>query len=304
MVGIFHEWKFESSRLRFYGVIWMNVIISANDNYFVATKVMIISFLQNNNFEHHDIYFLYNEMNTTYIKNIKKSIEKKYDVSFIPVYIGVKEFVDFPVSHHFSIETYFRFLVGDILPQNESRALWLDVDMIVLRSLKSFYYQDFEGKSLVVCKSINKNPQEILNKLGCPKMAVYFNAGTILFNLDRVRTKKLIDYKNYFENNRQNITWLDQDILNGMYALDIKINDYKKYNRQFFNEEVFSENDMIEIENDTVILHYIGSLKPWNKNYTNQCAEYWTHYFKLSFSRYELFFLRVLRKFKRLICTR
>lgn len=262
----------------------MNILLAANEKYYLATKVMLASLLENNAFEHHNIYFLNNMMSEKSIRNLKKYVEKECRATFIPIKVNMEDFEEFPLSHHFSIETYFRFLVQDILPENEQRVMWLDVDMVVLKSLYDFYYQDFDEKSLIVCKSINKNPQALLDKLQCPPGTIYFNAGMILFNLEKVRRYKLVDYRNYYEKNKERITWLDQDILNGMYALDTKIVDYKKYNLQFFNETIWSENDLKQIEGETVILHYIGNIKPWSEGYTNSCAKYWYQYAKESFS--------------------
>lgn len=236
----------------------MNILVSANDNYVLPLMVMLTSLLETNSYEHHKIYFLYSDVQEHNITDLCQYVDKRYDAEVIPCPIDARSFQEFPISHHFSIETYYRFLVQDIIPTTEERVLWLDADIIVKKSIEDFYNQDFEGKHLVVCRSINKDPQSLLNKLNCPSGTVYFNAGVILFNLKLVRNIALADYHEYYIAHKEGITWLDQDILNGMYALKTKIADYRIYNRQMFSENVYSAAERTDMDNNTAIVHYIG----------------------------------------------
>lgn len=256
----------------------MNFLVAANKDYIYPLKVMLTSLLESNPGEHHNVYFLYSAVPKSMIQAIKTYIENKYDCDFIDKYIVETDFADFPVSHHFSIETYYRFLAQNIVPASEDRVLWLDADMIVRKSLKEFYYQEFDGNTLVVCQSINKNPQELLTKLGCPEGTVYFNAGTILFNLQKLRKVTLRDYQDFYVKNKDRITWLDQDIFNAMYARETKVCDYRVYNMQMFSATKFTEEELQFIESQTAILHYIGGIKPWHSSFANPCKQYWTYY--------------------------
>ena len=252
----------------------MNFIVAANEKYMYPLKIMLTSLLDSNREEFHHIYFLYSNVLEKTIATLKKYLEKTFKCQFLPHHIVSEDFKDFPVSHHFSIETYYRFLAQDIIPSSEDRVLWLDADMIIRKPLKDFYYQDFEGNTLVACSSINKNPQELLDKLGCPEGTVYFNAGTILFNLKKLRNVTLRDYREFYEQNKDRITWLDQDILNSMYALNVKIADYRIYNMQMFSDPI-SEEEEKAITETSAILHYIGGTKPWHEHYANQLGKYW-----------------------------
>ncbi len=252
----------------------MNFLVAANEKYMHPLKVMLTSLLNNNKGESHNIYFLYSSVRNDTVVSLKKYVEKNFECNFNPRCIQEEDFKEFPVSHHFSIETYYRFLAQDIVPRSEDRVLWLDADMIVRKPLFEFYYQDFEGKSLVACKSINTNSQALLDRLGCPQGAVYFNAGIILFNLNKLRKVKLKDYYEFYEQNKEKIMWLDQDILNSMYALDVKILDYRIYNMQMFSNPVSTEDRKI-VESMSVVLHYIGNEKPWNDGYANPYKKFW-----------------------------
>ncbi len=257
----------------------MNLLISANNTYLSPLKIMLTSFCESNQNEHHHIYFLYGDVDEKELLSIGAYFEKHYDVTFTATKINTEDFKQFPISHHFSIETYYRFLVTDILPMEEDRVLWLDIDIIVKKSLYDFYYQDFQGNMIAACKSINKNPQTLLDQLGCPAGTVYFNAGVILFNLKLIRTKYTVDdFFSYYVSHKDRITWLDQDILNGVFALQTRIHDYHLYNYQMFNEECLQKSDLKFIETHTAIIHYIGAKKPWHSEYQNPCKKYWRKY--------------------------
>lgn len=278
----------------------MNFLVSANKNYMYPLKVMLTSLLESNPGEHHHIYFLHSGVPLRIILALQSYVEKRYDCDFHVTKICEEDFIIFPVSHHFSIETYYRFLVQDIVPASENRVLWLDVDMIVRKSLHDFYYQDFDGNTLIVCKSINKDPQTLLTKLGCPKGTVYFNAGAILFNLDILRNISIKDYYDFYLNNKERITWLDQDILNAMYALKTKVCDYRIYNMQMFSDTSLTRDELHFIERNTAILHYIGSAKPWHVDYKNPCKHYWLYYEKMALTFKDRVFLLCKKIYKRL----
>ena len=257
----------------------MNLLLSANNTYLSPLTTMLTSFCENNLNEHHHIYFLYGDVDNKKLEAIGSFFEKHYDVTFTTKRISEDAFKQFPISHHFSIETYYRFLVTDILPAEEERVLWLDIDIIVRKPLYDFYYQDFEGNMIAACKSINKTPEALLEKLGCPSGTIYFNAGVILFNLGLIRKKYTVsDFYNYFYTHKDKITWLDQDILNGVFALQTKIHDYHLYNYQMFSEDRFQKTEIDYIKAHTAIIHYIGAKKPWHSGYINPCKTFWRKY--------------------------
>src|SRR5699024_580953 len=139
--------------------------------------------------------------------------------------------------------------------------------------------QDFCGKHIVACQSINENSLELIKKLELPEDSLYFNAGVILFNLKSIRVD--IEPKSYFkyiEENSEKITWLDQDVLNVIYNQKTKFADKERYNYQVFSNRKFTPQNLQTIQNETAIIHYIGPLKPWHFQYENDLKkEYWKY---------------------------
>ncbi len=263
----------------------MNILIAINDGYFKPAKVMLTSLCENNTYEEHSVYMLYSNLKPENIEDMKRALSK-YKCDVRPIYVTDKAFEGLPVSHHFSIETYYRFLMQTMVPETLERILWLDADIIIKGSLKDFYYQDFEDNYIAVCKSINKKPEELIRKLCLPDNTVYFNAGIILFNLSKIR--KEMDPKQYFDYAKEHadrITWLDQDILNAIFYDKKIVCDYQKYNYQHFTDNNITKDEEQSIDSNTIVLHYIGSIKPWHYKYQGYTLKYYRKYAK----RYETF---------------
>ena len=256
----------------------MNILIAINDGYYIPAKVMLTSLCENNRFEKHNVYLLYSQLKDYNIEDLKTTMAS-YGCIVNPVFVDDKNFEGLPVSHHFSIETYYRFLMQSKVPESLDRILWLDADMIIKGSLKEFYYQRFEDNYVVVCESINKDPSILIKKLCLPEGTTYFNAGIILFNLEMIRRE--INPRVYFEYARDHadrITWLDQDILNVIFAEKKKIDDYRIYNYQHFTNHIIPPSEKKILDNDTVVLHYIGSVKPWHFKYIGYTYKYYRKY--------------------------
>lgn len=277
----------------------MNIFISADDNYIQPAQIMLTSFLINNKYEKHTIYFMHS---TTLKSNIEKlkSIVKSFGSDFIAIQITLESFKDFVATERFPVNIYYRLSIPSFLPEDEERALWLDVDLVVNDSLEEFYNQDFEGKAFVACKDIEKR-EEHLKKLGLSPDTDYINSGVILFNLSLMRKITLNDYYNFFVEHQDVIAWPDQDILNGMFVNHIKVLGNDKYNVQVSNWRFNNEYDL----NKASIIHYIGNSKPWFKTYTNPAAEIWDKYHAVAFNK-GIFYLssrKLHRKIEKIIYT-
>ena len=131
--------------------------------------------------------------------------------------------------------------------------------MIVRCSLCDLFKTNIENNYIGgVIDIIYKENTERLN------LEKYVNAGVLLINLKKWRQENIEQQLfDYTINNRKNIVWWDQDVLNvvlqnGIIYIDKKWNlqttpycidtDYKKYLKQNSN---------------TAIIHYVSNDKPW-----------------------------------------
>ncbi len=258
----------------------MNILLAVNAKYLKPAMTLIQSLYDNEDASIH-IYMLHSSLSDNDVAKLKRFTDER-KVGLTVIKVNGEMLGDMPLSHHFSIETYYRFFAQSLLPDSVDRILWMDSDMIVNRSIGEFYNQSFDGNLLCVCESINKNPKELLVKLELPLNSKYFNAGIILFDLKAIRES--IDpeaYFDYIRANREKITWLDQDVLNVFYNTKSKFCPTYIYNNQFFSETVFSKEELTAMELTVSVYHYIGAIKPWQYKYENDLFKlYWKYALK------------------------
>lgn len=272
----------------------MNIFISADDKYILPAQVMLTSFFKNNNSETYTIYFMHRN---TQKENINKleALVKTFNSEFVPIQITADNFKDFTATERFPIEVYFRLSIPSLLPESEERALWLDIDLIVNKSLFDFYNQPFDEKVFIACRDTYVK-EEHIKKLGLSSCETYINSGVILFNLPEMRKVTLNDYYEFFEENKDVIVFPDQDILNSFFENRIKILGSNNYNVQILD---WRRNDYDL--NSASIIHYVGPFKPWSKVYTNPAAEMWDKYYALTFNKGKSYILlqKLHRKFEK-----
>src|SRR5690606_20106481 len=115
----------------------------------------------------------------------------------------------------------------------------------------------------------------------------YYNSGVLLMNLELQR--QIINEKKIFEfveKNHKKLIMPDQDILNCLYSKQIKSLDEKLYNydAMYYRYYKFMDDewDMDRVIKDTVIIHFCGKKKPWEKNYSGRFHALYKHYEKMA----------------------
>lgn len=257
----------------------MDIAIAVNDRYTPYAYVMLTSL-----FVHHTegalaVYILQSDL-TEESKQLLRALGEAYGqkIFFVTVSLqralaglgeAAQETADaLPTTENWSKEMYYRLLLGELLPQETARALYLDVDTIVNGSLWDFYLQDMEGMELaaaddpMVQGNFSQEQQELfLNK----EDVRYFNSGVLLYNLETIR--KRYTFASYIDIARQynyRLTNPDQDILNFLHAGKVKYVDNTRYNVFSQTAEMaYGGYDYIAAQG--VVIHFAGR-KPWNYN--------------------------------------
>ena len=207
----------------------MNIATALNRKYLEYTAVMLCSLCENNH-EHIDAYILHSELTDKDINTLKNSLSK-YDITIIPLMINRSDFdTRLPRNSQWSIETYYRLMLMDILPDNIDRILYLDVDLIINGSVEEFYHVDFKGYEVIVAD--DSNDKRSRDTFGSKQAEMfkdmldngfrYFNADVMLFNVQEIRkthnfntymkaveewdyAKKTIFYNELLEKMQQNL---------------------------------------------------------------------------------------------------
>ena len=149
------------------------------------------------------------------------------------------------MSTHFTPYAMLR-LFADEIPQLPNKILYLDADVIVRRSLVSFYQQDLTGTEFVGV--LDYWGRFFFHNLHEHKVLDYVNSGVLLLNLPEIRKTNLFARVRHLLQTRT-VLMPDQTALN-RYAREKKIAP-RRYNEQY------------KLQPDTVIQHFTTSFRFW-----------------------------------------
>lgn len=272
----------------------INIAVALNSKYMRYTYVMLTSLFINEPQEMIRVFVLHNDL-TKEDKEQLEELTRQYDNEILFLHIAKEDFPkDLPTTEAWTIEMYFRLLLLDVLPEETDRLLYIDVDMIINKSIKEVYQTDFEGKNFCVCADMatvfpfSKEHAELFAE-HIRNGFTYFNSGLMLWNVKKLRAENY-NFRRYMElaeRVKDKLMAPDQDILNYMHLNQVKYLDEYQYNlfsRLAYNRDVHYE----DVKKETTIIHYAG-MKPWEGEYLHYDIEQlWWDYAKKTPFYYEL----------------
>ena len=231
----------------------INVCLSCDENYAQYAGVVIASILANAKAEDSLHFYILdgNISNDSKEKILSLKYIKDCDIEFVP--INRSDFEDYKMvkTHpYISLAACYRLKLSSLLP-NVDKVIYLDCDVSVCSSLSELFNINLQDNVMagvldIDIKRKNRNPK-------------YINSGVLLMDLDKMRTQNIEgQFLNYTKDNINNIEMGDQEIINAVLADKMLIID-PKYNVQsecFIRRSSFTKSP--------VIVHYIGSQKPWH----------------------------------------
>lgn len=270
----------------------ITIAFATDNNYVELLATAVISTLKNaKNDSFIDFKILHNNLtdeNQRIIHSLTEPFEN-CDIEFINSNNFVKDFdLEKYMSiredyHYVSLVTYYRFFLPRLFP-NLEKILYLDIDIVVLEDLWEFFNTDLTNCIAGVIKDTGlstfiKNNKYFFEKERAvdylknrlnKKTLDYFNAGIILFNLDKMRKDDTESKLWEFAQENSPLPYQDQDILNAVLENKVKYVDLK-YN-------VSQDYDF----KNPAILHFLGPKKPHNAGKKNNYFHYYWDYFKLT----------------------
>ena len=200
----------------------MNIATALNKKYVTYTGVMLRSLCMNNPVSIR-AFILHSELENSDIQGLIHSL-KDFDIELVPLMVDSKKFSDrLPRNIQWSIETYYRLMLMDILPTDIDRLLYIDVDIIINKSLEEVYKIDFDGNEIIA--TVDSCGKKSWDKFGIKQKEMfasmvklgyqYFNAGFMLLNVREIRRKyNFHTYLQIIEEWNYQMEAPDQDILN------------------------------------------------------------------------------------------
>lgn len=237
----------------------LNIFVATNDSYYPRLRVFANTLAKHN--QNVFLTVLYSDLSAKNREGFKK-ISKKINLDCRLISVNEQRSKKYQLIHQITVETYYRFLLLNIYP-DEERAMWMDIDAIVTGDLSTYYYDDFEDNYVMACPG--NNVKKHLERLGLNTNGCYFNAGMIIFNLEKIRR----DFNNDFlyeayEKNEARIKFSDQDVLNIVFADKVKQEPNRRFNYIVTSGQKYSFKEIKAIANDNVVIHYIRHIKAWH----------------------------------------
>lgn len=283
----------------------VSVVLAADDYYVPYVSTLLGSLAATSNtIDTYDITVFHKNITPQNQALLQLSIEGKDNIHlrFCNMSGRLDEFEGLATKWHITVETYFRLFIPEIMAKYE-KVLYLDGDMIIKRDVAELFRESVDGYLLAACRdvdmagvytsnlveaenTINKDMKEHIDTVvGLKDPYAYFQAGVLLLNLSEMRkfhtTKEYLDIAT-----KQKWEYLDQDILNHVARgkvkyLDLKWNvlydwEYVRIKDVISKAPVWVFKEYMASRKTPYIIHYGGSIKPWQRADADMANEYWS----------------------------
>lgn len=197
------------------------------------------------------------------------TLKRVHSIEFSIYEIDSEKFDHFKLSAHFSIAVYFRLLATEVLPKELEKVLYLDSDLVVIGSLHELYNLDISEYALAAWGHPIVSTKKRLEM----QSDRYFNSGVMLINLQAWRCDQIaLRACDFVKKHPQKIKFPDQDALNKI------VDGNFLHLPQKWNALVDLSTGQSQVNEETAIAHFVGSLKPWQAWCFNPAKKiYWTY---------------------------
>ncbi|ARS51729.1 glycosyltransferase family 8 protein [Kushneria konosiri] len=246
----------------------LNVVLASDDNYALWMGVVMFSCLEKNLSKKNMCFYV---IDGGISKDNKDKIEKmagSYQSSVQWITPCGESLQGLPIKRY-GIATYYRLLLGQLLPQHVSKVIYLDCDLLIADDLKCLWEHDLSGHVLgavenlgIASPSLNLERQQ------------YFNAGVLLIDMYQWREKgtddKLITV---MKKAGDKYRYLDQDALNTIFKYswsrlplrwNIQPSFWSKIEKSKWNITGYKKEDYFLALEKPGAIHFLAKSKPWN----------------------------------------
>lgn len=247
--------------------------LAFDSKYAIGAGVCITSIIKNNTNTNCIFHLFYSEIDRTDIIKIQKLSENEH--TEINLYKIENIFSSFPTFSHFSHAIYYRLIIANELAPICDKVLYVDADMVCINTLDHLFTIDTKDIVIAAVPDADSVCAKKKNNFNLSKN--YFNSGLMLIDTQNWE-KNNISAKAFYLiiKNHDTFEYPDQDALNIAADRLILFID-KKWNH------LFRINSDIGLPpRETAIIHYVGSFKPWLRNYPHPATEYFNKYKKCS----------------------
>ena len=272
----------------------IQIALNIDNKYIYPCLVLLTSLLDNQaNTSFYNIHILigqkFSKRNIFKIKTLIK--EKGGNNTKINFYKIGNDFNRATHGYYISVADYYRIALPSLLPDVD-KIIYIDTDVINFKDLSEMYSINFE-KNIYFKGTLDQIG--LINELGnIRNIKKYTNAGVLLMNLKLIRKdgieKQLRDYiKTHFLNHHDQtalnaVCYKNLGVLSIKYASFVfnSFDELQKFNIQQSRLYRYRYKELEKAFYDPTLLHYVGYVKPWHRNYNKINGEYWWYYAKKS----------------------
>lgn len=156
---------------------YLNICLSSDDNYAQHLGVTIVSLIKAHPEQRLNIYVLDSGISLENKEKILSLCHELVKIEFKSIDVNLFQNIKISSKSYFTSAIFNRFHIPEIFSQLD-RILYLDVDIVVMQNLTSFYTMDLTGYALGMVRDWNENGvKKSIN------VQSYYNSGVMLFDI-------------------------------------------------------------------------------------------------------------------------
>ena len=244
----------------------VHIALAFDDKYAMPAGVTITSVIENNDSLHFCFHLLVDNVSIANIAKLKKLVQ--YNVSIKIYYLNANFDInpDTLVLGYLSAVSCVRFILPALLHSQVKKFLYLDSDILCLKSISELYNTDISNYVAGVIPD-DKPMQNEIKTLYSIDAEKYFNSGVLLINTEKWMENDLTNKCIKKVNDGNIYRFADQDVLNILLEnktilLPIKYNTKIQISISCKEEQLIAPY--------TVLLHYVTGYKPWYQTFDSK----------------------------------
>lgn len=256
----------------------MNIVYASNDAYARHLGASLCSLYdRNESCAEIQVYILSMQISRENREALEE-IAARYDRKLTMIEMGDLEarFGSAVDTGGYDISIMLRLFMGEVLPDDVERVLYLDCDTVILQPLRHLWKEDL-GDAVVGAVMEPTIYEAVRESIGLSPEDAYYNSGVLLVDLKRWREEgvqqQLLDF---WKEKGGKLFASDQDVINGtlkgrIHTLMPRYNFFTNYRYFSYKElvkyaptyEAVPEEELALAKKHPTILHYMGDERPW-----------------------------------------
>lgn len=207
----------------------MNIVYAFSSDWFDKWKISCFSLFCNNKDTEITVYLLGVKLNENQKEEVNILLSKFNSKKIIILDINDNDFSNLNNTQEYTKYALYRLLIPNLI--QEERALYLDVDTIILQDINEFYNININNIYIAGVEDTYIQ-EDVLKSINFIKDDRYINSGVLLFNLNLIREDKINELMMKLVNTKKFI-YPDQTIIN-LCCKDKRLIITPEYNYSYF----------------------------------------------------------------------